>query len=256
MCNFTNFAVNVLAGSFALGFSDEDLPGYGENGEYKYEKRAKSASLGGGNPPSLRGGAGGKGRRRKRENTGGDDDEICSLDFGVDYDAIKGEIAWFDLPKSNFGATPLWKTPLNAVKSGDCLDLTFTDTLASFDSSVSGIEVSASDLDKIHESLGATCSEGSTEYLFKCSEASDLTFSFDKYDVTIPVDAWVEQKEGNSGLCNTTITKTDADDAPTNRWHLGLDFLGEFYSIYSLKREQTGLGLVVDGSEGASITPK
>lgn len=260
MLYFINFSICALAGSFAIGFPEDELPDDFKddyyNNESKYKKRAKGASLTGGSPPSIKGGSSRRGKR-KRDNVEGDEEAYCSLDFGVDYESINGEIAWFDLPKSNFGDSPLWKTQLNGVKSGSNLDLTFTDTLASFDSSVSGIEVSAPDLDRVHEALGATCSEeGSTEYLFECSKASDLVFSFEKYDVTIPFDAWIIRKEDNSGLCNTTIVKTESDDAPTNRWHLGRDFLSEFYSIYSVKREQTGLALVVDGSEGALIHAK
>lgn len=177
------------------------------------------------------------------------------MNFGVDYSAISGEIAWLDLPTCDFGATPFWKTELEGAKFGDSFEFKFNGVLAAFDTAAKNIEVPASDLKKIHEGLDATCTgDKPPKYTFKCKNAKDLTFSFKKYDITIPVDTWTSQEDDDSELCTARISEAEPDiEEPPNEWRLGTTFIEEFYTIYSVERAQTGIALLVDGSTGVHI---
>jgi hypothetical protein len=192
-----------------------------------------------------------------RGNSKRNNEKVCDLNFGVDYSAISGDIAWLDVPTCDYGTSPFWKTPLTCAKIDGVVDFKFTNTLASFDTSVKNIQVPLDDLQKIYDGLNATkCADGTNEYQFKCCNAKDLTLSFEKYDVTIPVEAWTAQKDSSGEYCTAKISESESTDAPTNRWHLGTTFSINFYTIYSPSRAQTGLALSVGGSKGVQISSK
>ncbi|CAO0796229.1 unnamed protein product [Mucor circinelloides] len=214
------------------------------------DKRGPSSSIG---EPSTFYGASGISYKRKRNNVG---EKTCQFAFGIDESRIEGDIAWFDLPTCDYGSTPFWKAKLTCAKIEDVADLKFKKTVASFDTSVKDIQIPHKDLAVIHEGLKAEFNAHSNQYEFKCCYAKDLKFSFEKYDVTLPSEAWT--KKVNDEICTDIFqvlepTKFDHE----NTWKLGTKFITNFVSIFDEHRRQTGLALLANGNnKGLTITAK
>jgi hypothetical protein len=196
--------------------------------------------------------AGKRGDFGKRNNAG----KMCELSFGINRNAYIGDIAWLDIPTCDYGASPFWKTKLTCVKIDGVVDFKFNNTLASFDTSVKYIEAPHDDVAKIHEGLGATYNENSKQYEFDCCNAKDLKFSFEKYDITIPVSAWTSPTDHSGKTCTVKLSVSKSDLEPINKWQLGTSFIENFYSIFNYDSLQTGLALSVNGLEGLKITSK
>ncbi|KAK4517532.1 uncharacterized protein ATC70_000871 [Mucor velutinosus] len=232
----------TYAGILGLGGSEINKP--------KLSKRGPSSSIG---EPSTFYGASGITYRRKRNNVGG---KTCQFAFGIDKSRIEGDIAWLDLPTCDYGSTPFWKTRLTCAKIEGVADLKFKKTVASFDTSVKNIQVPHKDLAIIHKGLKAEYNDQSKQYEFKCCYAKDLTFSFEKYDVTLPTEAWT--KKVNDKICTDIFqvlkpTKNDHE----NTWKLGTKFITNFVSIFDEHRRQTGLALLAGGNNnGLKISAK
>ncbi|CAO3634023.1 unnamed protein product [Mucor fragilis] len=223
----------TYAGILGLGGSEVD--------KAKLDKRGPSSSIG---EPSTFYGASGVSYKRKRNNVGG---KTCQFAFGIDESRIDGDIAWLDLPTCDYGTTPFWKAKLTCAKIEGAADLKFKKTVASFDTSIKNIQVPHKDLAVIHEGLKAEYNDDSKQYEFKCCYAKDLTFSFEKYDVTLPTEAWT--KKVNDEICTDVFdvlepTKNDHE----NTWKLGTKFITNFVSIFDEHRRQTGLALLAGGS--------
>ncbi|KAI8083310.1 aspartic peptidase domain-containing protein [Gilbertella persicaria] len=241
--NVTGFDEYDFAGSIGLGASYEDL-----KANITLTKRAIYR------PVSTRG-RGRNARSISRRNNVLQED-LCEIGFGVDKTAISGDIAWFDIPTCDFGKSPFWKTKLTGVQVQDAISLEL-DTLASFDTTVKQIQVPQNDLDSIYRVLNAKQSETTNKYEFKCCEAKDLIFSFEKFDIKLPSDVWTTPTD-KEAYCTANFKPLEPNrDRLDNIWRLGIDFLNNFFSVYSLKRRQTGLALLSGNrSEGICITSK
>ncbi|KAL9551092.1 hypothetical protein MBANPS3_004423 [Mucor bainieri] len=188
----------------------------------------------------------------KRNNVG----ETCQFTFGVDKSRIEGDIAWLDLPTCDYGSTPFWKAKLTCAKIEGVADLKFQKTVASFDTGVKNIQVPHKDLAAIHKGLKAEYNDHSKKYEFKCCDAKDLTFSFEKYDVTLPTEYWT--RKVNDEICTDIFDVLESTKLDTeNTWKLGTRFITNFVSIYDEHRRQTGLALLAGGSNnGLKINAK
>lgn len=192
--------------------------------------------------------------KNKRKRSYGE--KTCELGFGINRQAFTGDIAWLDIPTCDYGASPFWKAKLDCVKIDGVVDFKLDKTVASFDSSVKFIEAPHDQVTKIHEGLGATYNANSQKYEFDCCNAKDLTFSFKKYDITIPSNVWTTPSDSSGKTCTAKIEVSKSTVEPITKWQLGTSFLENFYSVYSYDRVQTGLALLVDGEEGLKITTK
>jgi hypothetical protein len=231
-----------------LGGSEESLA----KRDLLFDKRGPISSVG---EPSTFYGASGIDYRRKRNNVG---EKVCQFSFGFDESRISGDIAWIDLPTCDYGSTPFWKAKLTCAKIEGAVDLKFDKTVASFDTSVKNIQVPHTDIAKIHEGLGAKYNDKTDQYEFKCCYAKDLTFSFEKYDITLPTEAYTKKIGSDGEYCTDVfeVLKPSKFDYE-NTWKLGTKFITNFVSIYDEHRRQTGLGLLATGGHnGIQIRSK
>ncbi|KAI8642812.1 aspartic peptidase domain-containing protein [Parasitella parasitica] len=229
--------------------------GLGDDSEFEFVKRAdepegrksRKKSNHGENSKiaeraSLRGGS----DRVAKNERGVSDERQCRFTIGLD-ESIQGDIAWLDFPTCDYGPSPYWKAKLKCVEIGDLITLGFDKTVALFDTSVQNIQVPHKDIAIIHQGLAAQYNQQSNQYEFPCCNAKELKFSFEKYDVTLPVKAWTRQV-GEDTCTDIFEVREPSQFEDNNTWRLGTKFMINFVTILDREERRTGLALIADNA--------
>ncbi|CEP10177.1 hypothetical protein [Parasitella parasitica] len=245
------------------GFNDYStfagILGLGDESEFEFVKRAdenkrrKKTNTGSiiAEPQSLTG----SGKKSGQKSRGFGDERQCRFTIGFD-ESIEGNIAWLDFPTCDYGESPYWKARLTCVEIEGLITLGLEKTVALFDTSVQNIQIPHRDIAVIHQVLGAQYNENSKQYEFPCCNAKELKFSFEKYDVTLPVDIWTRQV-GEDTCTDIFEVRKHSPFEDDNTWKLGTKFMINFVTILDSEESRTGLALIAGNSDaGVKIIAK